>query len=471
MIDAEIVEHRIKLLPKQRQFLDAKTRFKMYSGSRAAGKSYGLGADTYEKARFPNTRIGLYRMNYIDLVGSTLVTLLEGDGLMPPIIPPNTYTHNQQKHRIDIHNGGTIVYGGFDKGISAKEVGGTGGKSSLNLTAANVDEAVEVPESLLMQLDGAVRIPHPRVEMQIGMACNPGSPTHYLARRFGLSLDHVCQDEHFAVRTNIYDNFMLDERFVRNFPKSLSGVALMRYVWGLWVGSDGVVYKSFSRDTHVMHRDDYEPRRIVYGVDLGTNDPFVILHADVLPDGGVHLVSEHYERGLSDSQQVEALADAVGDSEDECMVDCARKGVIMDMRHAGINAIGSVKGAGSVMRGVGVVDARLRKVVNGVPMLTMDPSCVKTIAEFETYEYKSGLTGLKDEPKDQDNHCMDALRYLLERIDGVGGSYVSDPIDMDGGAGVPDDPDLEIGDDEMFSFDQARQDPRWGIQDQGGPML
>ncbi len=37
----------------------------------------------------------------------------------------------------------------------------------------------------------------------------------------------------------------------------------------------------------------------------------------------------------------------------------------------------------------------------------MDPSCVNTINEFESYEWKPE----KDEPKKENDHAMDAIRY------------------------------------------------------------
>lgn len=464
-MDVEITQHRITLLPKQRRFVDEKTaRYKAYSGSRAAGKSYALCVDVVEDAKHPGVRTGLYRMNYSDLVGTTLLTLLEGDDL-PPVLPNGSYTHNQQKHRIDIHGGGTILYGGFDKGIQSKEDGGTGSKSSVNLTSAAVDEAVQVPEGLINQLAGGVRMKHPVVNNQIKFACNPGPPMHWMARRFGLSLDHTLQKNHFVVRTNIFDNFMLPAGFADDYGATLSGVAYMRYIWGLWVGSDGVVYDAFSRDLHSVLMTDYTPTRTVWGVDPGTNDPYAIVRGDELISGNVHIPYAFYERGHTPSDQVEILKNLVGDSGDLCVVDSAYPGLIEDMRRADINAVPCKKGADSIMRGVGVVSARLKAMRDGVPGLTISPHCVDVINEFETYEYDKNAAGLKDKPKDAHNHAMDSIRYLLESIDGVGGAYVSDPINI--GAGNDDritDKDLEpMANDEIIDLDEIRrQDPRWG---------
>ena len=46
---------------------------------------------------------------------------------------------------------------------------------------------------------------------------------------------------------------------------------------------------------------------------------------------------------------------------------------------------------------------------DGRPGLTVDPSCVNTIREFEGYCWKKG----KDEPVKEGDHAMDALRYAL----------------------------------------------------------
>lgn len=470
---------RIGRLPKQALFIDENEhRYDIFSGSRAAGKTYGLGVKTAKRACVPGAREGLFRMNYSDLVNTTLVTLLEGDDL-PPILPPGSYRHDQQKHRIDIHGGGRIVYGGFDKGLSAKEMGGTGGKSSMNLSGASIDEGVEVPESLLVQLDGAVRMKVPGLCNQINIACNPGPPTHYLARRFGLSLDHEIMARHWAIRTNIYDNFMLDREFVEAFAQSLSGVAFKRYVWGLWVGSDGLVYDMFNRDFHAITPDEYDPENTsarVYALDPGTNDPMALLQIDKWGDDLVHVPREFYESGHSFGDHVELCREFMGDEAEtaELVVDSQYKGMIMDLRRAGINAIGCKKGKDSIMRGVGVVSARLKRRTNGMPGLTMNPACVKTLAEFESYEYDKNAAGYKDKPKDQNNHSMDALRYGVERLDRGGSAYVSDAIELKNQAmppgGVKDmDAFMELleeaAEEQGIDMDEFRKNnPQFGLE-------
>lgn len=416
----------------------------------------------------PGAREFLGRMNYSDLVGSTLITLLEGDDL-PPVLIPGSYKHNQQKHRIDIHGGGTILYGGFDKGVAASEMGGTGGKSSMNLTGAAIDEAVQVPESLVTQLDGAVRMKVPGLCNQIYMACNPGQPMHWIARRFGLAMDHQIMPNHYSIRTNIYDNFMLDRAFVDSFAQTLSGVAYKRYIWGLWVGSDGLVYSMFNRDIHVQDRD-FEPRETVYALDPGTNDPLAIVRIDRDSDDRLHVPDEHYETGLSDSEMVEAAVAFIENKDDDLVVDNQRPGLIKDLRRAGLNATGCKKGPDSIKHGIGRVSSRLRNGKDGLPRMTISPRCVNTISEFESYEYKKTTEGYKDIPVDKNNHAMDALRYGVDRIDRGGTSYMSEEITVDGikiPAGT--DPEeyieawIEAAEEYGVDFDELRKDPKFGF--------
>jgi phage terminase large subunit len=51
-----------------------------------------------------------------------------------------------------------------------------------------------------------------------------------------------------------------------------------------------------------------------------------------------------------------------------------------------------------------------------LPHLTVDPSCVNTIAEFESYQYPSGGKVEKDVPIKANDHAMDALRYLAMEL-------------------------------------------------------
>ena len=64
---------------------------------------------------------------------------------------------------------------------------------------------------------------------------------------------------------------------------------------------------------------------------------------------------------------------------------------------------------GRVLDGIATVQGLLQVQLDGRPRLTIDPSCVNTIAEFESYVWQDG----RDAPVKQNDHAMDALRYFV----------------------------------------------------------
>ncbi len=64
---------------------------------------------------------------------------------------------------------------------------------------------------------------------------------------------------------------------------------------------------------------------------------------------------------------------------------------------------------GRVLDGITAVQGYLAIQGDGRPRLTVDPSCVDTINEFESYVWKPE----KDEPVKENDHAMDALRYAI----------------------------------------------------------
>jgi len=63
-----------------------------------------------------------------------------------------------------------------------------------------------------------------------------------------------------------------------------------------------------------------------------------------------------------------------------------------------------------VLDGIGSVQNLLAVKGDGRPRLTIDPGCVNVQNEFESYKWKPE----KDMPEKEDDHAMDALRYLAD---------------------------------------------------------
>lgn len=412
-----------ELLPQQFDYAtDTTSRYKLLHGGRGGSKSTGLAVNIYARARVPGACEGLFRQKLVDVRSTTLRVLLEGVGSVPPIIPPGTYEHNQNDKRIKIKHGGEIVYNGLDTGEVSRQLGSTGKTSSLNLSGASFDEAVEIPEANVIQVCGAVRVPVPGLSLQRAFACNPGPPSSWVARRWGLALGHQPMPGYSSILCNPSDNYHLPRDFIEDLEQ-LEGVARERYLLGKWVGSDGLVFDKWDRNIHVGE-NDAEPNQVVLGVDYGYDDPFVVLRGHVLADKHIHLAAEVYERKLTESEMKDRIRSMLGkDKSAPVVVDSSAPAFIESCRRDNINAVPCVKGEGSIEYGVNLIQSKLALSGDGLPRFTVDPSCTNTIREFETWERKpsKGDDGYTDRFMDKHNHCPDAARYLARHVCGGGG--------------------------------------------------
>ena len=91
-----------------------------------------------------------------------------------------------------------------------------------------------------MWLRSRVRLKKQGITRQIYAATNPGAPSHFLARIFGLAMEYQPAAGHEAITTSSLDNRFLPADYLETL-NSYTGLRHKRFVRGLWVGSDGLV--------------------------------------------------------------------------------------------------------------------------------------------------------------------------------------------------------------------------------------
>lgn len=193
--------------------------------------------------------------------------------------------------------------------------------------------------------------------------------------------------------------------------KMLTGVRRKRLYEGLWATAEGAVYDMFDRDIHVLQRPREEFTTWYLAEDEGYTNPQVILLVGEDPDRRWHIAAEWYETGKLQDQvirQSAAMAESVG-GVNVIAVDAAAAGLIAALVNDGLNA---VPAKGRVLDGIWRIQDRLRVQDDGKPRLTIDPACVNTINDFESYVWKEG----KDEPVKENDHAPDAIRYLDDAV-------------------------------------------------------
>jgi len=394
-----------ELLPKQEAFVRASEREVLYAGAFGAGKTRALCMKLFLRALTPGARELVCRKHNVTLKRTTLKTLLEPDGRVPPVLPPGLYEHRRTDQAIRIRGGGEIVYCGLD---APEKIG------SFNLSGVAVDEAVELTEADWTMLRGRLRLSVAGLARQLYGACNPGPPSHFLARRFGLAAGTRAAAGCRAIVTRTADNRFLPADYLADLDR-FAGLAHRRYVLGQWVGGVGLVYDRWDREHFVADRPG-PWRRIVVGVDEGYTNPSVLLAVAADGDGRAHVVREFYaQRVLRGDLAAEATRWAAELAPEAFVVDPAAAGLVAELRNRGLFV---VEADHAVFDGIQAVHARLAPAGDGRPRLTVAPGCRETIREFESYAWVPGA----DRPRAENDHAMDALRYAIRYLDRPGGS-------------------------------------------------
>lgn len=262
---------------------------------------------------------------------------------------------------------------------------------------------------------GAV-VPHP----QAFGDCNPGGSQHWILQRSRAGRLVLLKGWHEDNPTLFDEAGVLTEQGVRSMAAldALTGVRYKRLRLGLWATSEGAVYDMFDGTpggAHVMERKYEEMKEFYLAGDEGFTNPATILLVGIDADGRMHIFKEFYERGKLQADVVAEYhswysADYAGKRVSVAVVDEAAAGLIADLIDKGVAAVGE---KGRVLDGINLVQNRLKVAGDGRARLTVDPSCVNAINEFESYVWKPE----KDEPVKEFDHTLDALRYLVYYID------------------------------------------------------
>lgn len=405
--DIEIV---YELMPKQDDFVnDDEARELLYSGAFGAGKTRALCVRAVALARYPGARVGLCRKTAVDLKATTLVTLLEPDGELPPVLPPKSYHHHKTENWLRIQGGGVIVYFGVDE---PARIG------SRLITSICVDEGIELDSEeytmLLGRLRGKFKMPNGEFNNQsIAIATNPGSPTHFLYERF-YQEDHPHRR---VIEANTAENHHLPEAY-RQSMSELTGTARDRFYLGKWVSYEGAIYSMFDSKIHVLHVDPWPGVYYVAGVDWGFTNPAVIrMHACDPVTGRSHVVHEYYKANVISTDFAQECANVQAQhGRTVFVVDPSAPDIISQLRANGLWVVHPPER--DVLAGIRMVQSALAP--SSGPLLTMSPECGRGNREYGAYRWKDKSN--REQPVKELDHALDADRYARVYIESRTGS-------------------------------------------------
>ncbi len=202
-----------------------------------------------------------------------------------------------------------------------------------------------------------------------------------------------------------YDNDHIPPEEVDKAKQELSSERFAQEYMADFKKTEGLVYKEFNREQHVFTLMSEMTREVIAGVDFGFTNPCAIPHIEVDATDTWWITSEYYETGKTDVQVAEYIA---AKGYNQVYPDPEAPAAIAEMRKRGVNVRDVVKGHDSIKNGIDFVRERLK-----ANKLKVHASCRNTIMEFETYSYPDRKPGHNEQenPIDENNHMMDAIRY------------------------------------------------------------
>lgn len=212
------------------------------------------------------------------------------------------------------------------------------------------------------------------------------------------------------------DNPSLSAKKKAEYESMYAGVFYSRYIQGLWVRAEGLVYPMFNRVQHIVSRmpEFNRNHRYYVAIDYGTVNPFAAGLYDYDPNTKTAtMIKELYYNGgsmnrVDNEAYHKMLEKLIGDYPIQYIViDPSASSMIETIQKYG--RWSCIKADNDVLNGIQDVTKFLNAGV-----LFFHRDCLNTFNEFETYSW--------DEEKGEDtvikenDHSMDQLRYFCRTV-------------------------------------------------------
>lgn len=234
---------------------------------------------------------------------------------------------------------------------------------------------------------------------------NPQYPSHWLKAFLDSDADL------FSQTYTIDDNPFLPPEFVESLKREYAGtVYYQRYILGLWVVAEGLVYPMFTKE-RIAPDESREYRKYMISMDYGTRNPTAMMLWGLC--GGVWYGFREY--------YYDSRAEMAQKTDQEYYDDLCRFAGDLPIDHIIIDP--------SALSFITLVEKNHRfrvwdadnDVLDGIRhtaqcisdgTIRICKSCENTIREFGLYSWDEDA--VEDRPIKEDDHAMDAVRYFVQ---------------------------------------------------------
>lgn len=283
----------------------------------------------------------------------------------------------------------------------------------ITLAGVFFDEVALMPQSFVNQATARCSVEGAK----FWFSCNPNSPFHWFKEDW---INKVAEKKILYLHFTMDDNPSLSEEVKNRYKSLYTGVFYKRYILGLWVAADGVVYPMFDPDVHAIQLKRNWTRIFVAG-DFGVQNATTFgIFGYYAPEKRYHQIASYYHNGRKEGQKTtkeyaEDLQQFLKDNwviPEYIALDPSAAPMMVELRkdpYFSRHNIDILPAKNRVDLGIQVVSFLLNE-----KRFTLDPSCVHDIEEFTTYAWDSDkLDKGVEEVIKIDDHAMDKIRYAV----------------------------------------------------------
>ena len=293
------------------------------------------------------------------------------------------------------------VFGGKDEGSQDLVQG-------ITVAGFFFDEVALMPQSFVNQATARASVDGRKYWFN----CNPAGPYHWFKTEWLDQLDkHKAMHIHFTMD----DNPSLSGEIIDSYKRMYSGVFYQRYILGLWVLSDGIIYDNFNEQKMVVIPPNPQTIQQYYvSCDYGAQNPTVFLLWG-FSNGVWYCLKEYYYNAReqtvqkSDGAYADDLAQFLGPISAPIILDPSAVHFAILLEQRGFEVIPADN---DVLDGI-----RLTQSLMNNGKIKFTPGLVNLFKELASYIWddKAAQRGV-DKVVKQHDHACDAMRYFCMQV-------------------------------------------------------
>lgn len=365
-------------------------------GSIRSGKtvSMAVGFILWSMSRFNGQTFGICGRTIQSLRRNVIIHLSDW-------VPPDLrIVEKQQENKLIVSDGCGrenvyYLFGGRDESSYTLVQG-------ITLAGALLDEVALMPQSFVEQVTARCSVDGSKLWFN----CNPAGPEHWFNKKWVLAAKEM---NALHVHFTMADNLSLAPKIRERYERMYTGVFYQRYILGLWVLAEGLVY-----DFGEANIADDQPEGAEYyiSIDYGTRNPCSAGLWSVTGDKAVRIKEYYYSgrdsnRNKTDEEHCDAIENlARGYTIKRVIVDPSAASFITSLKKRKFKVLAANN---NVLDGIRRTATYLKD-----GNIKIHRSCVDSIREFGLYCW--------DEKKNDDSvvkendHAMDDIRYFCNTI-------------------------------------------------------